>query len=127
MLPDYVPSLWASRDAPDDERMAALAEQAMLPSDLVNPADAMGDEEWETAVNDDFAGGGANALAEFQTAWDWDMTPAQRASALADVAFRRESAAFVDGASDLMAKPPVDPEAFAADVRARRAERARGF
>ena len=121
----YVPSLWAAKDAPDDERMAALAEQAALPSDLVNPADAMGDAEWEQAVNGDFAGGGLNALAEFQARWDWDMTPAQRASALADVAFRRESAAFVDDASSLMARPPVDPEEYAAEVHARRAERAR--
>ena len=125
MLPDEIPSISRSWDLPDDDRAAVLMEQATLPSDLVNPADAVGDEEWDTSVNGDFAGGGLNALAEFQARWDWDMTPAQRASALADVAFRRESAAFVDDASSLMAKPPVDPEEYAAEVHARRAERAR--
>ena len=81
-MPDEIPSISRSWDLPDDDRAAVLVEQATLPSDLVNPVDAVGDEEWSRAVSDDFMADGANALADFQYGWDWGMTPAQRASAL---------------------------------------------
>ena len=124
-MPDEIPSISRSWDLPDDDRAAVLVEQATLPSDLVNPVDAVGDEEWSRAVSDDFMADGANALADFQYGWDWGMTPAQRASALADVALRREIGSFVDEASTFAAKPPVDPQEFAARTLERRAERAR--
>lgn len=124
-MSDEIPSISRSWDLPDDDRAAVLMEQATLPSDLVNPADALGDGRWQAAVNEDIMGMGENALADFQYGWDWGMTPAQRASALADVALQREVDSFVDEASTFATKPPVDPEEFAAGVRAARAERAR--
>lgn len=125
-MPDEIPSISRSWDLPDDDRAIVLMEQATLPSDLVNPADALGDERWQATVDEDLMGMGEDALADFQYGWDWEMTPAQRASALADVALQREIDSFVDEASNLAAKPPVDPQEFAAQVRERRAERARG-
>jgi hypothetical protein len=53
------------------------------------------------------------------------MTPQQRADALARIAMQREMNAFIDKAAGMAAKPPVDPEEFAATVREMRAERAR--
>lgn len=111
--------------APDAERAEALAVQASLPSDFVDPADAVGDAEWRGLVDADIAEMGEGALADFRTRWDWEMTPAQRAAALADVAFRREADALVDDASSFAAKPPVDPQEYAAQTLERRAERAR--
>lgn len=124
-MPDELPSISKMWDSPDDERAFALADQASLPSDLVNPADAMGDARWKEAVDADLMGMGENALNDFRYRWDWEMTPAQRAAALADVALQREMDSFVDAASDLAAKPPVDPQEFAAAMLGRRAERAR--
>ena len=85
-MSDEIPSISRSWDLPDDDRAAVLMEQATLPSDLVNPADALGDERWQAMVDEDLLGMGGNALADFRYGWDWGMTPAQRASALADVA-----------------------------------------
>lgn len=127
MVVDDLPNLSASWDMPDDDREYALVQQASLPSDLVNPADAMGDDVWQKAVDADILGMGADALADFQYRWDWEMTPGQRASMLADVALKREMASFVDEASTFAAKPPVDPQEFAAKTLERRAERARRF
>lgn len=124
-MPPDVPSLWAAKDAPDDEREQALAMQASLPADLVNPADVLGDEAWNAALQEDYLAHGDRALAGFRSAWEWGMTPQQRADALARVALDREMNAFIDAASGLAVKPPVDPEEFAAGVRERRAERAR--
>ena len=124
-MSDEIPSISRSWDLPDDERAAVLMEQATLPSDLVDPADALGDERWRTMVDEDLMGMGENALADFQYGWDWGMTPAQRAGALADVALQREIDSFVDEASNLAAKPPVDPQEFAARTLERRAGRAR--
>lgn len=120
-----IPSLWAAKDAPDDEREQALALQSTLPADLVDPADVLGDEEWSAEVQEDYLASGERALAKFRSTWEWGMTPQQRASALARVALDREMNAFIDAASGLAVKPPVDPEEFAAGVRERRAERAR--
>lgn len=122
---DELPSISRSWDMPDDARAAVLAEQATLPSDLVDPADALGDDRWRALVDSDILGMGENARAEFSAEWDWGMTPAQRASALADVALGREISAFVDEASGLAAKPPVDPVEFAGRVAEARMERAR--
>lgn len=124
-MSDELPSISRSWDLPDDDRAAVLMEQATLPSDLVDPADALGDERWRATVDEDLMGMGENALADFQYGWDWGMTPAQRASALADVALQREIDSFVDEASNLAVKPPVDPQEFAARTLERRAERAR--
>lgn len=124
-MPQDVPSLWAAKDAPDDEREQALALQASLPSDLVSPADVLGDEQWGAALQEDFMANGENALAKFQSMWEWGLTPQQRAAALADVALQREMTAFIDGASGLAVKPPVDPEEFAIAIRERRLTRAR--
>ena len=124
-MPTVIPSLWTSKDAPDDVREQALAMQASLPADLVNPADALGDEAWGTALQEDFLAGGENALANFRSVWEWSMTPQQRADALAGVAMQREMDAFIAKAADMAAKPPVDPEEFAATIREMRAERAR--
>lgn len=124
MTPD-VPSLWAAKDAPDDEREQALALQASLPSDLVNPSDALGEEQWNAALQEDFMANGENALAKFQSTWDWGLPLQQRAAALADVALQREMTAFIDGASGLAVKPPVDPEEFALAIREHRLTRAR--
>ena len=124
-MSDEIPSISRSWDLPDDERAAVLMEQATLPSDLVDPADALGDERWRTMVDEDLMGMGENALADFQYGWDWGMTPAQRAGALADVALQREIDSFVDEASTFAVKPPVDPQEFAARTLERRAGRAR--
>lgn len=124
-MPLDVPSLWAAKDAPDDERGQVLASQALLPSDLVNPAEVLGDETWNSALADDIVTGGENALADFQSAWEWSMTPQQRADAIANVVFQREMDSFIDRASGMAAKPPVDPVEYAAGIRKRRAERAR--
>ncbi len=120
---DFVPfsSLY---DATDRERADALAMQASLPSDYTDPVDAIGDAAWEQLRRRD-AVAGTDALSDFRYQWDWRMTPAQRASALADVALEREMAAFVDAASGFAVRPPVDPAEFAGRVQARRAERAR--
>lgn len=125
-MPDYdVPNLSASWDATDDERGFILADQASLPSDMVNPADALGDARWQSLVDADILGQGEAPLADFQYSWDWEMTPQQRAAMLADVAFDREMTALIDEASGLAAKPPVDPVEFADAIRERRAGRAR--
>lgn len=123
-MPDDIPSLMKSLDAPDDVRAAALAAQAQLPSDLVDPRDVMGPEAWDREVLFDRTGGIA-ARADFDFRWDWQTTPGQRAAALADRALAVETGAFVDAASDLAVKPPVDPAAFADRIRSMRAERAR--
>jgi hypothetical protein len=124
-MPTDIPSLWAAKDAPDDVREQALAMQAFLPADLVNPADVLGDETWGSALQEDFLAGGENALANFRSVWEWNMTPQQRADALAGVELQREMGAFIDKAAGMAAKPPVDPESFAATIRETRAERAR--
>lgn len=124
-MPMDVPSLWASKDAPDDVREQVLAMQASLPADLVNPADVLGDETWGAALQEDFLAGGENALANFRSVWEWNMTPQQRADAIARIAMQREISAFIDKAAGMAAKPPVDPEEFAATIREMRAERAR--
>lgn len=122
-MPDFAP-FSSMYEAPDAERMNALALQASLPSDYTNPADALGDEAWAQLVQRDLVEG-TDSLSQFRLDWDWNMTPAQRADALANIALQREMAAFVDKASDLAVKPPVDPVEFAARVREARAERAR--
>lgn len=124
-MPMDIPSLWAAKDAPDDVREQALAMQATLPADLVNPADVLGDETWGAALQEDLLAGGENALANFRSVWEWSMTPQQRADAIARVAAQREMDAFIDKATGMAAKPPVDPEKFAATIRETRAERAR--
>ena len=124
-MSDELPNVSRDWDLPDDDRAYELARQASLPAELVNPADALGDDEWKRRVDEDILGMGENAVIEFGYEWNWEMTPGQRASALADVALRREVASFVDDASSLAAKPPVDPMEFAAKTRERRAERAR--
>jgi len=125
MPDDELPNISRDWDLPDDDRAYELARQASLPAELVNPADALGDDEWKRRVDEDVLGMGENAAIDFGYEWNWEMTPGQRASALADVALRREVASFVDEASSLVAKPPVDPMEFAAKTRERRAERAR--
>lgn len=122
-MPDFIP-FSGMYGATDQEREDALALQATLPSDFTDPADAVGDEEWSQLEHRDLVHG-TDAVGDFRYQWDWFMTPAQRASALADVAFRREMGSLIDEASALAAKPPVDPAEFAAGVRERRAERAR--
>ena len=124
-MPMDIPSLWAAKDAPDDVREQALAMQATLPADLVNPADVLGDETWGSALQEDLLAGGENALANFRSVWEWSMTPQQRADAIARVAAQREMDAFIDKAAGMAAKPPVDPEKFAATIRETRAERTR--
>jgi hypothetical protein len=124
-MPDDFPSFPQMYEATDAERSEALALQASLPSDYTQPADALGDDAWAELVRSDAANLGAAAEADFRFRWDWEMTPSQRAAALADIALQREMNAFIDKASGMAAKPPVDPVEFAAGVRARRAERAR--
>lgn len=122
---DETPNISGMWNLADEDRAVVLADQATLPSDLVNPADAMGDGAWKDAVDADLVGMGANALADFQYRWDWEMTPAQRASALADVAMAREADSLIENVAEFAAKPPVDPYEYAATVASRRAERAR--
>jgi hypothetical protein len=124
-MPQDFPSFQQMYDATDDEREQALALQASLPSDYTQPADALGDDMWAEMVRRDAANLGSAAEEDFRFRWDWEMTPQQRAAALADVALQREMNAFIDKASGMAAKPPVDPVEFAAGVRERRAERAR--
>lgn len=112
-------------DASDDERVSALALQASLPSEFTQPADALGDDVWGSLVQQDLAGGGEMAAADFRARWDWEMTPQQRADMLANVALEREMKAYIDAASDAAAKPPVDPVEFAGRIAAARMERAR--
>lgn len=123
-MPDDFPSFPSMYEAPDAERMDALALQASLPSDYTSPADALGDEAWAELERRDMVEG-TDSLSQFRLEWDWNMTPAQRADALANVALQREMAAFVDRASDLAVKPPVDPVEYAGRVREARAARAR--
>ena len=125
-MPDGIPSLAASWGGADDERAEALAMQASLPSDLVAPAEALGDDRWKAMVDADVAGGGENALEEFRFGWDWGgLTVQQKADMLATAALDREMKAYIGAASDAAAKPPVDPEEFAGRVAAARMERAR--
>lgn len=125
MLTDGLPLFSQMPDAPDDERVSALMLQASLPADYTQPADALGDDVWESLVQQDLAGGGEMATADFRARWDWEMTPQQRADMLANVALEREMKAYIDAASDAAAKPPVDPGEFAGRIAAARMERAR--
>ena len=122
---DEIPSLAASWGGADDERALALAAQASLPSDLVAPAEALGEDQWKAMVDADVIGGGENALEEFRYGWDWGMTLQQKADMLATAALDREMKAYIRGASDAAVKPPVNPEEFAGKVVASRMERAR--
>lgn len=123
MLTDF-PTFAQAQDAPDDERIAALAMQASLSADLVDPADALGDEAWAQMVMADAANGGAEALAGFRAQWNWEMTPQQRADMLSRAVMDREMKAFINASA--VPRPVVDPLEFADGVRASRMERARG-
>lgn len=124
-MTEVFPNFPQMYDATDAERSEALALQAFLPSEYTRPADALGDDVWDTLVRQDAAHFGAEAENDFRYRWNWEMTPQQRAAALADVALQREMNAFIEQASSAAVKPPVDPMEFAAGIRARRAERAR--
>lgn len=125
-MPDEIPSLAASWGGADDERADALAMQASLPSDLVSPAEALGDDRWKAMVDADVAGGGENALEEFRFGWDWGgLTVQQKADMLAAAALDREMNAYIDVVSEAAARAPADPEEFAGSVAAARMERGR--
>lgn len=111
-------------DASDDERVSALALQASLPSEFTQPADALGDDVWESLVQQDLAGGGEMAAADFRARWDWEMTPQQRADMLSRAVMDREMKAFINASA--VPRPVVDPLEFADGIRASRMERARG-
>ena len=123
MPPDTIPTFAQMQDAPDDERMAALTMQASLPADFVSPADALGDDAWQQALMDDIASGGDEAAAAFRADWNWNMTPQQRADALSRAVMDREMKAFINEAAN--PRPVVNPDDFAAGIRAARMERAR--
>jgi hypothetical protein len=110
---------------PDEARPYVLADQASLPSDLVSPADALGEARWKELVDADWRGQGANALGDFRFAWDWGMTEQQRAEALATVALDREMDKLIGGVADAAVRPPVDPGEFAGRMIEARMERAR--
>ena len=122
-MSDFIP-FSRMYDATDRDREDTLAIQASLPSDYTDPADAVGDEAWAGLTRRD-AVEGTDAVSDFRYQWDWHLTPAQRASALADVALQREMGSFIGAASEFAAKPPTDPAEFAGRIREMRAERAR--
>lgn len=125
-MPDEIPSLAASWGGTDDDRVDALAMQAALPSDLVAPAEALGDDRWKAMVDADVIGGGENALDEFRFGWDWGgLTLQQKADMLATAALDREMKAYIGAVSEAAARAPVNPEEFAGRVAAARQERAR--
>lgn len=123
MLTDF-PTFAQAQDAPDDERISALALQASLPADEVDPADVLGDDAWRQALMADAVNGGAEALAGFQAKWNWEMTPQQRADMLSRAVMDREMKAFINASA--VPRPVVDPSEFAAEIGARRLERMRG-
>ena len=123
MLTDF-PTFAQAQDAPDDERVSALALQSSLSADEVDPADVLGDDAWHQALMADAVNGGAEALAGFQAKWNWEMTPQQRADMLSRAVMDREMKAFINASA--VPRPVVDPLEFADGIRASRMERARG-
>lgn len=123
MLTDF-PTFAQAQDAPDDERVSALALQSSLSADEVDPADVLGDDAWRQALMADAVNGGAEALAGFRAKWNWEMTPQQRADMLSRAVMDREMKAFINASA--VPRPVVDPLEFADGIRASRMERARG-
>ena len=113
------PKAWGDED---DAHVSSLVYEATLPSSMVNPVDAMGEDGWRKMVLSDIEHGGADALAEFRFGWDAAMSPARKAKMLSDVAFDREMTAIVEAAADDV-KPLVDPDEYAEEIRTRRARR----
>ena len=113
------PKAWGDED---DAHVSSLVYEATLPSSMVNPVDAMGEDGWRKMVLSDIEHGGADALAEFRFSWDAAMSPARKAKMLSDVAFDREMTAIIEAAADDV-KPLVDPDEYAEQVRTRRARR----
>lgn len=121
-----IPSLAASWGGDDEERAYVLATQASLPSDLVNPAEVLGDDKWNEMLSEDLSDGGRDSINEFRFGWDWGgLTIQQKANMIATAAFNREMNTYIGTASDAAVKPPVDPVAFAGTVVEARAARAR--
>ena len=114
-----IPAYSQVQDQDDMVRRLALSFQANETADMVDPADVYGDEEWSQRMLADPTGGKA-ALGNFENEWNWGMTPAQRAKALADTAFRREMDALVDASVGEAVRPRVDPVEYARQVAARR-------
>ena len=113
------PKAWGDED---DAHVSSLVYEATLPSSMVNPVDAMGEDGWRKMVLSDIEHGGADALAEFRFSWDAAMSPARKAKMLSDVAFDREMTAIVEAAANDV-KPLVDPDEYAEEIRTRRARR----
>ena len=113
------PKAWGDED---DAHVSSLVYEATLPSSMVNPVDAMGEDGWRKMVLSDIEHGGADALAEFRFSWDAAMSPARKAKMLSDVAFDREMTSIVEAAANDV-KPLVDPDEYAEQVRTRRARR----
>ena len=104
--------------ADEDQRSLALAFASQAPGETIRPEDALGDEALEGTLPGDPA-----VASEFAAAWDWGMTPSQRADMLARTAFDREMKGFIDGATELCVKPPVDPFEYARQTIAAREAR----
>lgn len=113
------PKAWGDED---DAHVSSLVYEATLPSSMVNPVDAMGEDGWRKMVLSDIEHGGADALAEFRFSWDAAMSPARKAKMLSDVAFDREMTSIIEAAANDV-KPLVDPDEYAEEIRTRRARR----
>lgn len=113
------PKAWGDED---DAHVSSLVYEATLPSSMVNPVDAIGEDGWKKMVLSDIEHGGADALAGFRFDWDTTMSPARKAKMLSDVAFDREMSALAEAAANDV-KPLVDPDEYAEQVRMRRARR----
>lgn len=108
------PSPAFSADMDDDTRASTLTALSMAPAEDIDPNDF-----FETGQLDEAASqiGIEPAIAGFEFEWNWNMDPLQRASRLADVSFRNNMAAIVDGFSDRAVKEPVvDPVKAGEDI-----------
>ena len=106
-----------------ETRAFMLAQAAEAPSTYINPEAVIGADEWRRQVQADRDNAGAKALTDFRTAWDWHMTPGQRAQALVDTSFRSTMGSLVNDFAKSVDTPYVDPEVAAQkilDARMRR-------
>ena len=107
-------------DADDDQFVDDFVARASAPGEALDPSEIVGDKAWRQEVAADPVGGGIAAADRIRASWDWDMTPGQRARALADVAFGARIGSLIDGFTKSATRTYPDPFDYAAEVAARR-------
>lgn len=110
---DETTTVDGSYDLNDESRTAAMQLQASMPSEMIDPSQVYGEDEWAqmSVVSPE------DAVTRFRIDWDWNMTPGQRMRALASAAMQKRWNALNDEMSDLVvSRQPRDPAEAADDI-----------